>query len=398
MKVEIILDSSKLRKKFNLYSKKYESLTVAVAWAGNPLHSIPISYIEHYKERLKMIVGIGFNQTHPEAIRNLMSLNANIKVFKKEEELFHPKIYLFENDGEFALLMGSSNLTFSGFNLNYEGNISIEGKVDDISLIHELKEKLELWHSAEKSFTPSEKWLAKYEKDYENARRKKKENKIKSDVDREDEISIASWLSRADWSLYSKKVKQSFSNRESSENGYKFVLNNAKSKLALPWKVDYLLEKETRKLIGGRNEFGWFGNTVASGKFAGLLNSGELKKKKIIINSINEIAAMNHPINFKTLEKNLIKLTNLGFTMKAWGRLLCLARPDLYCSVSAPSLRKNLGKTLGVTQASFSEVEGYLLTIKHLHSSPWFNSEEPTDVNEKYIWENKVAFIDAIFY
>ncbi len=84
--------------------------------------------------------------------------------------------------------------------------------------------------------------------------------------------------------------------------------------------------------------------------------------------------------------------------MKVWGRLLCIVRPDVYCTVASPSVRTNLSKTLTVAQKDFERPEGYILLLKLIHASPWFNSIEPKDTIEADVWARRVAFMDAIFY
>jgi len=116
------------------------------------------------------------------------------------------------------------------------------------------------------------------------------------------------------------------------------------------------------------------------------------------LDAINRIAELNPPIRWRQLELHLRRLTRLGFTMKVWGRLLCLVRPDLYCTVSSLSVCSKLAELLGRPQASFGRADGYVELIQVLHESPWFNSKEPRDKSEAGVWRARVAFMDPIFY
>ena len=84
--------------------------------------------------------------------------------------------------------------------------------------------------------------------------------------------------------------------------------------------------------------------------------------------------------------------------MKVWGRLIAIVRPDLFCTISAPQVRKNIANTLGKSEKYFEEVDGYLMLIQLIHSSPWFNSKAPVKKNEIEIWKRREAFLDVVFY
>ena len=165
-----------------------------------------------------------------------------------------------------------------------------------------------------------------------------------------------------------------------------------------PWTTQYFKDIEKRRIIGGMKQYGWLGHVAASGQFRSLLANGTPKQWTTIVEAVNAIAALNRPIPWSELTAQLDRLISLGPTMKVWGRLLCLVRPDLYCTVAAVSVRQNLSKTLEVPQNRFNEPEGYLQLIKLIHSSPWFNSTEPNSKEAAAIWKRRAAFLDAIFY
>jgi hypothetical protein len=175
------------------------------------------------------------------------------------------------------------------------------------------------------------------------------------------------------------------------------LLNLYKQELSLPWKAEYFKDLEKRRLIGGMGQYGWLGHVAASGDFRRMLANGTSKEHQTIVNSINAIAALSVPLDWKTLQKHLNNLVALGPTMKVWGRLLALVRPDLFCTISAPQVRRNIANTLDKPERYFEEVEGYLMLVQLIHSSPWFNSKAPVK-NELEIWKRRVAFLDVVFY
>jgi hypothetical protein len=146
------------------------------------------------------------------------------------------------------------------------------------------------------------------------------------------------------------------------------------------------------------SEYASLGNVAAAGMLRKLLANGTAQKKQTIVDAINRITPLNHPVQWHALEAELNRLRVLNFTMNVWGRFLCLVRPDLYCTVASPSLRANLSKTLKVAESAFIEPAGYIRLLQLLHSAPWFLSAKPNDPTEAAVWQRRVAFMDPIFY
>lgn len=176
------------------------------------------------------------------------------------------------------------------------------------------------------------------------------------------------------------------------------VLCASRRQLPLPWNIGYFGNLEKRKIIYGASEYGWLGHVGASGAFRHILAKGTRAEKQTIVDVINAIASLNPPLNWSRLDQLLRRLVGLGPTMKVWSRLLCLVRPELYCTVSSVSVRKNLSEVLEVSQTSFQSPEGYLQLLKVLHAAPWFQAARPKATAEVAVWRNKAAFIDGIFY
>lgn len=74
--------------------------------------------------------------TRPEAVKKIFNLqNEHLKIRFYSSTLFHPKLYIIENDSVF---IGSSNLTSSGMQRNCEVNIKIEYKEELFKELMEL--------------------------------------------------------------------------------------------------------------------------------------------------------------------------------------------------------------------------------------------------------------------
>jgi hypothetical protein len=297
----------------------------------------------------------------------------------------------------YALFVGSSNLTYRGFYENFESNVLIEGPLStDAADVLELKVLLEKWRGSEFSLKPDKKWLDEYRKDHKRDRDAQRKAGIKTEAFVEEGFD-PNWLEKADWQTYHQKVVEGMKKSGRDMAVFHNVLDAAAQLLSPPWKTSYFKDPERRRIIGGVKPYGPMGHVFASRNFGHLVKN-QSRTSGAIVNAVNQIAKMKPPIEWSEFESRLGQLVGLGNTMKVWGRVLALIRPDLYCSVSSIPLRRELAKTFKVPMRSFEEIKGYIALIKRLHSSPWFNSPKPHHNEQAAIWERRVAFMDGIFW
>jgi HKD family nuclease len=400
MKTSRILCTVKaLAAEFERCCQDYDSLHIAVAWCGDPKHILPYKHLEDFEGSIVCTMGVSFNQTHPDAIEWFRT-RADTRVFRKDKGLFHPKVFLFAKGDRYALFAGSSNLTYSGFYRNFEVNTLVEGSLstNDAQDIDALTKHIEEWRRDDLSFKPNDEWLQRYRKEYQRDVAKQRANSISTEALNEQEtIGGANWLAVADWKTYYGKVISGLAGHDRKPESIHHVIDAALASLSQPWKASYFSELEARRIVGGIGEYGAMGNVSASGGFRHLLNS-QGNKLDSMAATVNKIAKLQSPINWNELGKRLIELDNLCPTMKVWGRVLALVRPDLYCTVSSDPFRRGLAKLLSVPKSGFEKPGGFLELMKFLHSTPWFNSPKPRDPNETAVWERRVAFMDGIFW
>ncbi len=278
---------------------EYASLHVAVAWCGDPGKTLPYKHLETFKGSVVATVGTAFNHTHPDAIEWFEHIRAYIRIFDSRLELFHPKVYMFTSGNRYAIFAGSSNLTYGGFYTNVEINALIEGtsgkgKQNDV---RNLKQCLSQWHSDTHSFVPTQEWLNRYRRAYEANARKERKNAIRTPPRAEEDISTASWLRNADWSIYYTKVVEGLEQHERSGQGYHDVLDAAERELPVPWRIANFDDIEKRRIIGGIKAYGWLGHVAASGQFRHLLAGGSTEQHRIIVRAVNRMAGFTLPID-----------------------------------------------------------------------------------------------------
>lgn len=111
-------------------SKRYSSFTCLVAFASQGGVSALSEEIQKAKERgcqIKVILGIDQKGTSKEALEEVLSWNVDAKIYHtKDFNIFHPKVYLFENEDIFSLIVGSNNLTVPGLVQNVECSLMIK--------------------------------------------------------------------------------------------------------------------------------------------------------------------------------------------------------------------------------------------------------------------------------
>lgn len=374
---------------------------MAVAWCGDPRRVLPYQRLESFGSSIRATIGISFNQTHPDGIDWLRKIDADVRIFRceKSKPLFHPKIYLFRKDRAFALFIGSSNLTYSGFYRNVETNLLMEGVMDDCDSPVELIKTLDHWRTDENSFEPTDKWLSAYRKQYQNSIDKARNSGVELPSNEEGEAPVSSWLTQADWSVYCSEIENGLDRRSMNVTEFSDYLAGIEESLPLPWDASIFDELENRKMIGGMAPYGLLGHVAASGKFREFMTNSNFKDaRRKSCKIINSIVSMELPLDMSALEKQLNALVALGPTMKVWSRILCVLRPDLFCTVASVSVRVNLGAVLDVPVESFKTPTGYIHLLKIVHNAPWFGVSRPKKSSEARIWDARAAFMDSVFY
>ncbi len=377
----------------------YSKLDVAVAWLGDPRNSEPFNLIREIARETRVVAGVAFSQTHPEAIRWFIDSGSDIRIFAGGVAVFHPKIYLFRERNCFALFVGSSNFTKSGFTRNQEANCLIEGTYG-ASRPDCLKSAMGLiksWRDDSVSFVPSNLWLAGYRRKYRNNADKHQEHGIGAPQIVDERAAGSSWIAVANWDYYYERTAFQLA-QVRGENGHLHTLDMAAEEIPVPWSSEYFANAENRRAMNGLAPYAWFGHVGANGDFRRMLANGTEWEQAAIVESINSAANLQRPLDQELLKRCLDSLVDLGPTMKVWSRLLCLVRPDLYCTIASHSVRRNFAAVFGIPQTMMAKVDGYIQLLEAIHSLPWFNSPRPAKGGERRVWERRVALLDAVIY
>lgn len=105
---------------------------------------------------------LGFN--HPNVFKELLMFdNIEVRIYEDEQIGFHPKGYIFKNNNNYKIIIGSSNLTQSALTTNQEWNILIDANSDN-DFVEEINNEFKLQWQHSVSLTKE--WIEEYEKTY----------------------------------------------------------------------------------------------------------------------------------------------------------------------------------------------------------------------------------------
>ena len=137
--------------------KTYKSISFASAWASTSSKAFPL-LLKHANKINKIVVGIHFYQTHPNFIREFID-DKKVKFQTNPNGIFHPKIYLFQNnENDWECLIGSANFTKAAMKYNSEIMIKINSNDKDAQEIYiKIVQEIENYFNTAKIFTSDNK-------------------------------------------------------------------------------------------------------------------------------------------------------------------------------------------------------------------------------------------------
>lgn len=147
-------------------SGKWSSFDFAVAWVrASGIAHLEQSLIQYLNKgnQLNVTVGIDLDNTTKEGLEALLKLQSHgaMSVYVHHNEagtIFHPKLYLFRNLTDAALIVGSNNVTEAGLFKNTEAGLEIRAGIGD-EVITSAINSLEAWRETKsglaKELTPT---------------------------------------------------------------------------------------------------------------------------------------------------------------------------------------------------------------------------------------------------
>lgn len=400
-------------KKFQAYVKNAERIDLAVAWVTNSsvLELLRRQTYRRPSLKIRALVGIDTNFTHPVALQTLASF-AEIRVVKNKQGIFHPKMYLFYFPKKMIVWVGSANFTDSGLNGNEE-------------LVSEFESSLEFSNEAKIWFDNRWKLIEKLDSDRLVNEYKTYWSPIKTDklfkqnikdtsvnFDKSEMNLECNWnkylqqIESLDqyWSRYTENLDYPFSVLSDSESYITVISDGYAITRYKTW--DKLSKCESIMLLGLNNKYGVHG-LLGSMCGAGIVknvflepNSDNLRIRRTILSAIqNTIKSDSKSEYIKYATEALEQITQYsGFGMGVATRLLALARPDMAISLNKASQRGLAGFSGLKLATSKKYILNYINLLEWMYNQPWYNSPPPTEPRERNIWDKRAALVDAFAY
>lgn len=381
--------------------RDYKRYYWVTAWAG-----VGSAAFEHLKKSTakirRIVVGTHFYQTHPNFIAEFLKSD-RVRFVSRTDDLFHPKVYLFEDGPEkWQLLIGSANFTTAAFTANTEAAVLLgpaDGQADaayaDAMALIERS-----WKSAK---AMDAKQLEKYKLVWESQRPKLRSlggryGKKPGKPIHESAVVTMTWprflerVTTADGADVPSRLK---------------VLDAAGAcfqRLAKDGKHFNDLDDTERRAIAGTLhrkqgnavygvDMNWFGSMIGNGIYRNRI----LERDPEISRALDAI-----PLTGPVSESHYARFID-EFEKVPRGRLACatrllaMKRPDYFVCLDARN-RATLCKDFGITAHDFSFQKYWDDIIGRIVESAWWKAPPPGDVLAQRIWKGRAAFLDAIYY
>jgi HKD family nuclease len=370
-------------------------IRMAYAWAssadGKAKHWLALPL-----DKLKMaVIGVHFAQTEPYALYKLRE-TGTLRVIPETAGVFHPKVILGTKGSEARCIIGSANFTAAAFTGNVELAVLMSGPASAPTIVDVATFIEDQW-TGPWAFEPEDDWLKSYEETHANRPRPPR---VRWRTKKHHQLTSVGEL-QVEWPEYAALIRSQ--ERRVLSNGWEIAvydhpngsyLQEAEACAAYfednPSFGDMPLED--RKHVAGWGDLTW-------GHFGRMTGAGDFKKltrvnAKQIAKHLDRIP-LSGPVSRSELAAVLRGLMSLqGVALGAATRLLTVKRPDLFTSANNAN-RERMSKVFG---RPVRTVDHYLEIHDVIRQMPWFNAPEPDDENERRLWRNRVALLDALLY
>ncbi|MDB2685933.1 phospholipase D family protein [Mariniblastus sp.] len=348
--------------------------------------------VQHQSKIKNLIVGIHFYQTDPDFIEQFLS-DKNVKFVMHPNGVFHPKMYLFEFDnGDWTCVCGSSNFTQGGLASNVEACVQFSNSDEGINL-NQIMQLLEGFAEHGKQLDANE--LDVYRKAWQRQKPKLRSIGAQYDDSKAKKFSrspLEAEIFNMSWTDFYHMVKN-----EDAEQNMQGRLQVVEGAAKLFQSVDHFsqLDKRGRRSIAGMNEqddipWAWFGRMSGLGVFQQAINDDY----QLLSDALDEIpltgtVSETHFNRFVKIFERSFSRTGIGTAT----RLLTMKRPDYFCCVNLKSAGKicsEFNLSNNVTLESY-----WQKIVEPILDSEWWTSRQPSDHQERRVWNVRTAFLDA---
>lgn len=387
------IESSQICGIFSDLLQKHTFFKCTVAWAGSVFDQI--SLLENNTAKIKKaVIGTHFYQTHPSFLTKFHDID-NVKFSLKPSGIFHPKLYLFETDQDnWAIIIGSHNLTSSAFISNMEASVLITSDdQQDPSFKRKINAFIDsAWNSA-KHLT---------DKDIEEY----------TEVFRKQIVHLNN-ISRRSRSGRSDILLPEILKMEWDEYYNKVITHEHHVRLNLLDRAQLLFHNNThfnqiplqdRKGLAGFYDndididgFNWFafGSMKGAGYFKGAINDSN----KFISDALDEIPMVGEVSyrNYSSFVRKYLKAFESANNPTATAtRLLAMKRPDYFLCLNSKN-KSDLTEAFEI-KGNVNLDEYWTRILERIYESAWWNDTTHKSEIESKTFSYRTAFIDNLYF
>lgn len=378
--------------------KTYKIISFASAWASASSKAFPL-LLKHSNKIGKVVVGIHFYQTHPNFIKEFID-DKKVKFKTSPNGIFHPKIYLFQNnENDWECLIGSANFTKAAMQNNSEIMVHINSNDTDASKVYKKTiEEIENYFETAVSFTNDD--YQAYLKVWNKKSKKLLDIQDKFGSETDSKPIFKSKIIMKDWNSFFEEVKNDKNNSfkirlELLNKAQEYFRNNSFANMT-DIKRRQVSGITSKDVDNPKLDWMYFGNMV-SPRFKTRISENYIDISDALdCIPLNGIVSKNDYMNYVEYFK---EHSGYGYGVITISRLLAMKRPDVFFCITGGN-KKYLYEDFGLTKdIKSNEYERYWdEIIQRIHKSEWYNVDEPIDIIEKDLWSKRVAMLDTIFY
>ena len=392
--MKLITTNADLKTNLSQLTRKYANISFAVAWASAGTEIFEELCLN--RDRIRMaVIGTHFYQTHPDVLDAFAESN-HVRFILQPRGVFHPKIYIFWNQKNWEVLMGSANLTAGALNNNAEAMVLISDSDKAASSLKEDVVRLidSYWDEAcTVSKAAAISYRALWAKQQPALRRLSGQYGLSA----KSKAPADSTVMAMSWTQFLASVQ------DDAHHGFEQRCDLLRLVRTSFETTHHFQEMELglRKTIAGlptdfNEHWGWFGSMSGAGYYHQAVNDNNHH----ISMALDEIP-LSGPVAREHYDAYLAEFVK-AFPKGRHGvgtasRLLALKRPDYFVCFDSKN-EKELCKDFGIKQTGMDYERYWEEIIERIIDSVWWNEPRPRNALAGTVWDGRAAMLDAIFY
>ena len=390
--MQLISDSASLKSHLSRLIKKYSNISMGVAWASASTEVFK-TLLLHKAKIQTAVIGSHFYQTHPDVLDAFVD-SSTVKFVLQPQGVFHPKVFVFWDNKNWEVLIGSANLTAGAMGVNTELCTLITQADGSPELKNQVLECIDGYQAIARTITQEDSdnyrriWLLKQPVLHKLAGQYGS-TASKSPVD--------SPIMAMSWEQFFKKIQED--KLHGFDERCDFLHSIGKEFIKTVHYRD--MTTEIRQAVAGLpnsydKRWAWFGSMKGVGYFFQAVNDNNPHLSNAL-DAIPLTGTVDKAQYLDYISQYIKAFPNGRDGVSTASRLLALKRPDYFVCLSSKNQDRLIAE-FGIKKSSL-DYEGYWdEVIGRIQDSPWWNSPEPNEPRSLKAWQGRSAMLDSIFY